>query len=276
MSSKTAPHSEAPKYYSIKPGGDNLPHTLKVAVNHLKNINRIKNEVYIVGDHIHEAFTNMKYISLSGDYIGLAIHENYHGYSPEHLTQDLSFVVQHEIGHLNVHPTQAGGWLEEIKAMPVEGSKKGYWSNVLSDITVNYNIANGTQLQLSGKPKEEAVKIMNHAVWSAYAGGFRSCMGSPITALNGQTLHRRLVEAGQLVNNLANGGVFTNPAPGKSIYCFRCYTRLGKMDWAWPRTTTVLFNCLCSISSNARRHRHRPRIRIKHDFAALSRQLETS
>jgi hypothetical protein len=115
---------------------------------------------------------------------------------------------------LNVHPTEGGGWEQEIKAMPVEGSKKGYWSNVLSDITVNYNIANGTQLQVSGKPKEEAVKVMNHAVWSAYAGGFRSCMGSPITALNGQTLHRRLVESGQLVNNLANGGVFTNPAPG--------------------------------------------------------------
>jgi len=208
-----APSSEAPKYYSIKPGGDNLPSTLKSAVNRLKGANNIKNEVYIVPTAVHEAFTNMTYISLSGDYMGLAIHANYHGYSPSHLTEDLEFVVQHEIGHLNVHPTEGFGWMKEIKGMPVEGSKKGYWSNVLSDIVVNYNISNGTQLPLTSIKASEVEK-MNHAVWAAYAGGYRSCMGSPVSAFNGQTLHRKLVEAGQLVNNLANGGVFTNPAPG--------------------------------------------------------------
>ena len=214
MMSDAAPHSSAPKYYSIKPGGNNLPATLKRAVNNLKSINRIKNEVYIVGTAVHQAFTNMKYISLSGDYMGLAIHENYHGYSPEHLTEDLSFVVQHEIGHLNVHPTEGKGWMDEIKAMPVEGSKKGFWSNVLSDITVNYNIANGTQLPVSGKSKDEAVKIMNHAVWAAYAGGYRSCMGSPEDGFTGQTAHRGLVESGQLADNRFNKGAFTNHAPG--------------------------------------------------------------
>lgn len=211
--SDSAEHSVAPKYYSIKSGDGNLPPTLTRAVNRLKKSNNMKNEVYIVPTAVHEAYTNMTYISLSGDYMGLAIHENYHGYSPEHLIEDLEFVVQHEIGHLNVHPTEGFGWLAEIKAMPVEGSKKGYWSNVLSDIIVNYNISNGTQLPLtSDKPQE--VKKMNHAVWSAYAGGFRSCMGSPVKGYDGQTLHRRLVESGQLVNNLSNGGVFTNPAPG--------------------------------------------------------------
>lgn len=213
MMSDPAPSSSAPKYYSVKSGSGNLPSTLSSAVNRLKKTNNIRNEVYIVPTAVHQAYTNMTYISLSGDYMGLAIHENYHGYSPQHLAEDLEFVVQHEIGHLNVHPTEGFGWMAEIKGMPVEGSKKGYWSNVLSDIVVNYNISNGTQLpSTSIKPNE--VKIMNHAVWSAYAGGFRSCMGSPVQAFNGQTQHRSLVESGQLVNNLANGGVFTNPSPG--------------------------------------------------------------
>ena len=171
MMTDPAPSSSMPKYYSVKPGGDNLPATLRTAVNTLKNANNIKNDVYIVPTAVHQAYTNMKYISLSGDYMGLAIHANYHGYSPTHLTEDLSFVVQHEIGHLNVHPTEGFGWLKEIKEMPVEGSKKGLWSNVLSDIVVNYNIANGTQLPLTGKHKTEAVAQMNHAVWAAYAGG---------------------------------------------------------------------------------------------------------
>ena len=111
--SDPAPSSAAPKYYSVKSGAGNLPPTLTSAVNRLKKTNNIRNEVYIVPTAVHEAFTNMTYISLSGDYMGLAIHENYHGYSPQHLAEDLEFVVQHEIGHLNVHPTEGFGWMAD-------------------------------------------------------------------------------------------------------------------------------------------------------------------
>ncbi len=129
--SDPAPSSEAPKYYSIKPGGDNLPPTLKSAINRLKKANNMRNEVYIVPTAVHQAYTNMSYISLSGDYMGLAIHENYHGYSPKHLAEDLEFVVQTRDWAFECPPTEGFGWMAEIKAMPVEGSKKGDWSNVL-------------------------------------------------------------------------------------------------------------------------------------------------
>lgn len=214
MMSDIAPHSEAPSLWNVKSGDSNLPHELKVAIEKLKHLNGVgKTEVYIVPDAVHEAWTNMSVISLSGEYMGKAIAENYHGYSPEHISEDLEFVIQHEIGHLVVHPTQSRGWKDEIKAMPVEGPVKGLWSNVLSDITVNYNISNGSQLP-SSPHKAQEVAAMNHAVWASYAGGYRSCMGTPASALHGQTLHRKLVAGGELVNNLANGGVFTNPAPG--------------------------------------------------------------
>ena len=53
---------------------------------------------------MHEAYTNMTYISLSGDYLSMAMEGNYHGYPEERLREDLDFVIQHEIGHLNIHP----------------------------------------------------------------------------------------------------------------------------------------------------------------------------
>lgn len=211
---EVAPHSEAPNHWVTKGGGGNLPPELKAAISKLKDINNVgRTEVFIVPSAVHEAWTNMSIISLSGEYIGKAIPQNYHGYSPEHLSEDLEFVIQHEIGHLVVHPTSGEGWKDEIDGMPVEGHVRPLWANILSDITVNYNIANGTQLS-STPHKAKEVKIMNHAVWASYASGYRECMGTPVGGFEGQTLHRRLVESGQLVNNLFNRGVFTNPAPG--------------------------------------------------------------
>ena len=141
--------SDAPPegYYEID-GDFNLAPSLKSAVNNLRNINGISNKLVITPTHIHEAYTNMEYISLSGDYMAIGMVENYHGYDSSRLAEDLDFVIQHEIGHLNVHPGAGTGWKKEIKAMPVEGRKRGLWSNILSDIEVNYNISQGTQLKI--------------------------------------------------------------------------------------------------------------------------------
>ena len=208
-----AEHSPTPAGYYEKPGAANLPDTLRDSSNHLRNINGITNKIMIVPTAMHEAYTNMSYISLSGDYLAMALEQNYHGYPAERVREDLDFVIQHEIGHLNVHPGMALGWKDEIGKMPVEGRKKGSWSNVLSDIIVNYNIANGTQLQVAGKDKQREVSRMHKAIWNAYGGGFRSCYdGSGRMA--GAYKHRELVDSGQLVNNQYNEGKYDPHAEG--------------------------------------------------------------
>jgi len=204
-----------PEGYYEKDGDIDLAPALRNAVNNLRNINGISNKLVIVPSAIHEAYTNMEYISLSGDYMAIAMEPNYHGYDPSRLAEDLDFVIQHEIGHLNVHPGQVTGWKREIAAMPVEGSKRGTWSNILSDIEVNYNIAQGTQLTISGKDKEVAVKRMNTAVWAAYGGGYRNCLGGDDgSGSGGQVAHRGLLELGKLVDNRYNAGKYEPHASG--------------------------------------------------------------
>jgi len=200
--------------YYEKPGGANLPPELVTAANRLRSINGLTNKIVIVPSAMHEAYTNMTYISLSGDYLSMAMEGNYHGYPEKRLREDLDFVIQHEIGHLNIHPGVAGGgWKEEIEAMPVEGNKKGQWSNVLSDVIVNYNAANGTQLTIGGKEKLAEVARMSKAMWNAYGGGFRSCFDGSAKNM-GCIKHRELLDAGKLVDNRYNKGRYDPHAPG--------------------------------------------------------------
>jgi hypothetical protein len=205
-----------PDGYYEKDGDFDCAPSLRNAVNKLRDMNGIANKLVIVPSAVHEAYTNMEYISLSGDYMAIGMAENYHGYDSSRLAEDLDFVIQHEIGHLNVHPGVGTGWKKEIKAMPVEGRKRGLWSNILSDIEVNYNISQGTQLKISGKDKEVAVKRMNTAVWAAYGGGYRNCLGGdgPPKAAAGQVAHRTLLESGKLVDNRYNAGVYEPHAAG--------------------------------------------------------------
>lgn len=204
---KPAESDTPPRGYYEKPGGDDLPQELKDSVNHLRSVNGISNKVVIVPSALHEAYTNMQYISLSGDYMAMGMNANYHGYAESRLREDLDFVIQHEIGHLNVHPSEGFGWKKEIDVMPVEGRKKGQWANVLSDIIVNYSIANGAQLPISGTEKVKETERMNGAVWSAYGGGVRNCLDGE-GRLAGQTRHRELLEARKLVDNRYNDGVY--------------------------------------------------------------------
>ena len=101
--------------------------------------------------------------------------------------------------------------------MPVEGQKKGQWSNVLSDVIVNYNVANGTQLEIAGKDKQAEVARMSNAMWNAYGGGFRSCFDGSGSNI-GMYKHRELLEAGKLVDNRYNKGRYDPHAP-KSFPC---------------------------------------------------------
>ena len=212
--SKVAESDTPPEGYYEKSGDYDLAPELGAIANQLRSINGISNKLVIVPSAIHEAYTNMEYISLSGDYMAMAMESNYHGYPAERLAEDLEFVIQHEIGHLNVHPGKGTGWKNEIAAMPVEGRRKGLWSNILSDIEVNYNIANGTQLEIGGADKEAAVKRMNTAVWAAYGGGYRNCLSGDDGKAGGQNAHRALLESGKLVDNRYNNGKYEPHASG--------------------------------------------------------------
>jgi hypothetical protein len=205
-----------PRGYYERPAEDNVPDAFKNILSEMRRINGVNNKLVVVPMAQHEAYTNMDYISLSGDYLAHALSENYHGYPANRLLEDLGFVIQHEIGHLNIHPSAAVGWKEEIGSLPLEASRRSHWSNVFSDVIVNYTAANGAQLVVSGSEKENAVKGMNNAMWAAYGGGFRTCYGhednDPSKSFIGRTKHRQLLEIGALVDNRYNGGRYDEPA----------------------------------------------------------------
>jgi len=199
-------------YFELDPE-TNLPPEMIKLVNRLRDANGISNELRIVSDSQHSAaFTNMEYISLSGDYMALAMPENYHGYLPTRLQEDLLMTIQHEIGHLNVHPNASVGWREEINSLPLERSRGIRWANYFSDVMVNYVTGNGVQLRPSSE-KEKVASQVGNSMWSAYAGGYRQCFeaNSP-TGFSGQSEHRKLLESGALVDNRYNNGLYDNPA----------------------------------------------------------------
>jgi len=201
-----------PRGYFERPAEGNVPEAFKKILGEMRRINGVDNKLVVVGEAEHDAHTNMEYISLSGDYLAHALAENYHGYPESRLREDLGFVIQHEIGHLNIHPNVSVGWKEEIDSLPLEASRRGQWANVFSDVIVNYTAANGAQLIVGGSEKEKASEDMNNAMWAAYGGGFRTCFGDTPNGLNGQVLHRELLEKGQVVDNRYNGGRYDNPA----------------------------------------------------------------
>lgn len=199
-----------PKGWYEKPAEENVPESFKKILSGLRKANGIDNKLVVVPTAQHEAYTNMEYISLSGDYLAHSISENYHGYTEKRVSEDLLFVIQHEIGHLNIHPHVSHGWKEEIKGLPLERSRRGRWANVFSDVIVNYTAGNGVQL-LESSSKEQDKENMNSAMWSAYAGGFRTCYDGN-GSFEGQNAHRSLLERGELVDNRFNEGRYTNPA----------------------------------------------------------------
>lgn len=116
-------------------------------VSLLRKANLIKAPLRITSTHEHDAHTDMSSILMSRDYMASSMPQNYHGFPTEMLGNQTLFVLQHEIGHLVIHPSQSSNWKDEIDILPVESHEKGRWANVVSDIIVNYNIGQGTPLQ---------------------------------------------------------------------------------------------------------------------------------
>ena len=91
---RVAESDTPPEGYYEKSGDFDLAPELGAIANKLRGINGISNKLVIVPSAIHEAYTNMEYISLSGDYMAMAMIDNYHGYPAERLAEDVGFVIQ--------------------------------------------------------------------------------------------------------------------------------------------------------------------------------------
>ena len=104
-------------YMTIEPAGDNVPEDFYKMLGKLKKANGISNELMLVDSAEHFAQTNMDYISLSNDYMAHGLPENYHGFTEKRISEDLLFVIQHEIGHLNIHPKGLGDWIHLLHSV---------------------------------------------------------------------------------------------------------------------------------------------------------------
>ena len=238
-----------PRGYYEKPAEGNVPESFKKILGELQRINGVSNPLVVVPTAEHSAaYTNMSYISLSGDYLAHALAGNYHGYPESRLREDLQFVIQHEIGHLNIHPNVSVGWKEEINELPLEKSRRGHWANVFSDVIVNYNAANSTQLVVGGSEKDQAKKDMSSAMWAAYGGGFRTCYGDEGNGYAGRSAHKTLLEQGKLVDNRYNNGRYDNPAtedgytPSNETPTFQLWEGHGRGPQYYPSIGWTLGN----------------------------------
>ena len=95
-----------------------------------------------LGDSYKGAKTDSKNVEFSSSFMQKCIPDNFHGYPLGHIARisGTTFVIGHELGHLTTHPGRGCDWMEEIKSYPCAPSQKGDWSNVLSDIVVNFNV----------------------------------------------------------------------------------------------------------------------------------------
>ena len=95
-----------------------------------------------LGNSFKGAKTDSKNVEFSDSFMQKCISENYHGYPADHIARiaGTTFVIGHEIGHLTTHPGRGCDWQKEVKSYPCSPSQQGMWSNVLSDIVVNFNV----------------------------------------------------------------------------------------------------------------------------------------
>ena len=91
----------------------------------------------------HGAATDMKMISLGQNYVSWTLPQNYHGFPSEYIAAGVAFTVAHEIGHITVHPGRVSDWKAEVRDLPVDAHEQFDWSNVISDIIVNFNVSRG-------------------------------------------------------------------------------------------------------------------------------------
>lgn len=155
-----------------------------------------------LGNSFKGAKTDSKNVEFSDSFMQKCIAANFHGYPADHIARIAGtvFVIGHEIGHLTVHPGRGCDWQKEVKSYPCAPSQQGMWSNVLSDIVVNYNVTRCLDWKRIPDKNTEAMyrKAMNEGrMWEVLT---RQC-GSGPNRDEHLTRHADLRVRGKLVDN---------------------------------------------------------------------------
>jgi hypothetical protein len=138
----------------------------------LKQLTGITVPLYIVSSgSFHGAQTSGSRIDMGPEYMERCIPVNFHGFEDPTFTEMMTaFTLNHEIGHITVHPGGSGGdtWMKEIRSLIlIEPAQQPMWANVLSDICVNYNVSRGNNFigggtALQNKYKDLCAKGFHH------------------------------------------------------------------------------------------------------------------
>ena len=119
------------------------PETLEL-MNSLRNLTGTSNApIDIKRSDMHGAATDMRKISLGQNYISWTLPQNYHGFPSPYIAAGVAFTLAHEIGHITVHPGRVSDWTQEVRELPVDAHEQFDWSNIISDIMVNFNVSRG-------------------------------------------------------------------------------------------------------------------------------------
>ena len=96
----------------------------------------------LLGPSFKGAKTDSRNIEFSDSFMQKCISANYHGFPTDHIARigGTTFVIGHEIGHLTTHPGRGCDWMKERASYPCAPGQKPMWSNVLSDIVVNFHV----------------------------------------------------------------------------------------------------------------------------------------
>ena len=127
---------------------------------------------------MHGASTNMKQINLGQNYVSWTLPQNYHGFPSQYIAAGVAFTVAHEIGHITVHPGRVSDWTQEVRELPVDAHEQFDWSNVISDIMVNFNVSRGNNFIEDTAFGREMIKTLSYG---HFADSFFRVAGTPYT-----------------------------------------------------------------------------------------------
>ena len=155
-----------------------------------------------LGNSFKGAKTDSKNVEFSDTFMQKCISGNYHGYPDDHIARIAGtvFVIGHEIGHLTTHPGRGCDWQKEVKSYPCSPSQRGMWSNVLSDIVVNFNVTRSLNWKRVPNQKLEALYRKAMAEGRMWEVLTRQCGVGPNRDEH-LTRHNDLRVRGQIVDN---------------------------------------------------------------------------
>ena len=109
----------------------------------------------------HGAATDMKKVFMGTNYVAWTMPENYHKFPDAFIAAGVAFTIGHELGHITVHPGQGSDWMKEIRELPIDAHEQGQWSNIISDIMVNYMVSRGANMRMQSTESKKMIKKLD-------------------------------------------------------------------------------------------------------------------